>query len=182
MSRCVKFVDSSCIESGKMPAVLFLVCGKIASGKSTLAGSLAAGRNAVLFNEDDWLSRLYPGEISSIEDYARYTARLRNALTPHICALLLSGVSVVLDFPANTLNSRKWARSLFEEAGAAHELHFLDVPDEICRARLRARNAEGMHPFAPSEAEYEEITRHFVPPVEAEGFDIFRHGASGCIK
>ncbi|HQT27040.1 MAG TPA: ATP-binding protein [Burkholderiales bacterium] len=168
-------------ESRKNSGVLFLVCGKIASGKSTMAESLAAGRNAVLFSEDDWLSHLYPGEIKSIEDYVRCTARLRNALTGHIRTLLGSGLSVVLDFPANTPNSRNWARDLFEHAGAAHELHFLDVPDEICKARLRERNGEGKHPFAPSEAEYDEFTRYFVPPSDTEGFDIVRHAPSGRV-
>lgn len=53
----------------------------------------------------------------------------------HVQALLDAGVSVVLDFPANTLEGRGWARSVFEKVGASHRLHFLDVPDEVCKQR-----------------------------------------------
>ncbi|MCF5552843.1 AAA family ATPase, partial [Pseudomonas syringae] len=38
---------------------LHLLCGKIASGKSTLAKSIATKHSAILLSEDQWLSRLY---------------------------------------------------------------------------------------------------------------------------
>ena len=69
---------------------------------------------------------------------------------------------MVLDFPANTLASRSWMRSIFEDANAAHELHFLDISDETCKRRLRERNAAGEHPFQANEAEYELFTSYFV--------------------
>jgi len=94
---------------------------------------------------------------------------------PHVVALLRAGMSVVLDFPANTLLTRRWMRSLIEEAGVAHELHVLDVPDDVCKQRLRARNAEGEHPFQASDADYETFTRYFVPPSAEEGFNVVVH-------
>lgn len=51
--------------------VLHLMTGKIASGKSTLAKSLAAEDSAILLSEDQWLSRLYPDQVKSITDYVR---------------------------------------------------------------------------------------------------------------
>jgi predicted kinase len=84
-------------------------------------------------------------------------------------------MSVVLDFPANTLANRAWMRSIFEAAGAAHRLHYLDVPDEICRARLHARNAGGEHEFAATDEQFDLITSYFVPPTAAEGFEIVVH-------
>jgi len=62
-----------------------------------------------------------------------------------------------------------------ERAGAPHALHLLDVPDEVCKARLRARNAAGDHPFETSDAEFDQISRHFVAPTADEGFDVIRH-------
>ena len=157
------------------PAVLHMLCGKIAAGKSTLARQLAQAPRTVRINEDDWLSSLYPGEIHALADYARCASRLRAAMAPHITALLRSGVSVVLDFPANTPDTRSWARAIFEHAGAAHRLHFLDISDEQCKTRLRARNASGEHPFETSDAQFDQITRHFVAPTEQEGFVVVRH-------
>ena len=45
---------------------LHLLCGKIASGKSTLAKTLATEHAAIVLSEDHWLATLYPGEIRSI--------------------------------------------------------------------------------------------------------------------
>jgi len=153
---------------------LHLLCGKIAAGKSTLARRLAAQPGTVLLTEDDLLSRLFPGEIKSLEDYVRCSDRVKQALGGHIVALLRAGVSVVLDFPANTLSQRAWLRGLFETAGVAHQLYWLDLPDATCRERLRARNASGAHAFSTSEAQFEAITRHFQAPAAEEGFAVQR--------
>lgn len=162
-------------EAPRSPATLHLLCGKIAAGKSTLAARLASTGHTVRIREDDWLSALYPDEIRALDDYVRCTTRLRAVMGPHVVALLTAGVSVVLDFPSNTVSSRQWARTLFEAAGAPHRLHLLDIPDEECKRRLRARNASGAHPFQTSDAEFDRITRHFAPPTEDEGFHVVRH-------
>lgn len=154
---------------------LYLICGKIAAGKSTLAKKLAARPLTVLIGEDHWNSTLFPDEIRTIEDYGRYSNRLRRAMAPHVVALLKAGVSVVLDFQANTIAVRQWMRTLIDESGAPHELHFLDLPDETCRQRLRARNAAGDHPYQASDAEFDLFTKYFVAPTADEGFNVIVH-------
>ncbi|ALM83376.1 ATP-binding protein [Bordetella sp. N] len=155
--------------------MLHFLCGKIGSGKSTLAVRLAAQPRTLLISEDSWLAALYPGEIVNVADYGRCANRLRNAMGSHVAALVSAGLSVVLDFPANTLRSREWLRTVAEEAGCAHTLHYLDVPDAVCKARLAARNMSGSHPFTTSEEEYDAITAYFVEPDEREGLVIVRH-------
>lgn len=108
-------------------AVLHLLCGKISAGKSTLAASLATRPGTILVREDQWLAGLYPGEQTTLADYVRNSRRLRGTMGPHIVALLRAGLSVVLDFPANTPESRAWMRTLFREAEAAHRLHYLEA-------------------------------------------------------
>lgn len=154
---------------------LFLLCGKIAAGKSTLAAKLAAAPATILVSEDRWLACLYRPEMKVFADYIQYSARLRDAIGPHVESLLRIGTSVVLDFPANTPKQRLWMRAILERSGANHELHYLDVPDQICKLRLSERNAAGTHDFAASEAEFEQITRYFAPPADDEGFNIIRH-------
>lgn len=151
---------------------LHLVCGKIAAGKSTLTRQLAAEPHTVLISEDDWLARLYPNDITSIADYVRCSGRLRDAMGSHIEQLLNAGVSVVLDFPANTLATRQWMKGIIDRSGANHRLHVLDVSNEECKARLRRRNEEGSHAFETSDAQFDAITRHFAPPSVDEGFNI----------
>ena len=85
------------------PATLHLVCGKIGAGKSTLCAKLAEQPATVLISEDSWLATLYPGEVAALTDYVRCSSRLKTAMAEHVQALLKAGVSVVLDFPSNTL-------------------------------------------------------------------------------
>ncbi|MEO0912421.1 MAG: ATP-binding protein [Pseudomonadota bacterium] len=156
---------------------LHMLCGKIASGKSTLAAQLSRQPATVLITEDDWLGALFPGEMSSLSDFARCSGRLRTIMAPHITDLLQAGVSVVLDFHANTVAARAWMRGVCETAQAAHQLHVLNVPDEVCLARLRGRNAKGDHPFTVTEEQFHQFTKHFVPPSESEGFTLVMHDA-----
>ena len=62
-------------------ATLHFICGKAASGKTTLARELAARHAAVLFGEDEWLTRL-DAEINSLADHVRHSKRLKAALAP----------------------------------------------------------------------------------------------------
>lgn len=163
-------------------ATLHMLCGKIASGKSTLADKLGASEGTVLISEDAWLGSLFGDQMSTIADYVRNSAKLRAAMGPHIVALLKAGVSVVLDFPANTLETRAWMRGLVEEAQAPHQLHVLDAPDEICLARLRDRNAKGDHPFVVTDAQFHRVFAYYVAPSPEEGFDLVRHTPRGMEK
>ena len=156
---------------------LYLLCGKIGSGKSTLARRLAARPATLLVSEDHWNSTLFPDELKTIDDYARYSARLRAAMKPHIVAILGLGLSVVLDFAANTVRQRVWARQMIDEAKVDHELHVLDTPDAVCLQRLRQRNASGAHEFHVTDAEYELFTQYYVPPSPDEGFNVVVHTA-----
>ena len=156
-------------------ATLHLLCGKIASGKSTLAATLADNPGTVMLSEDKWLAALFKESMHSVEDYVHYAAKLRNAIQPHVVALLRAGVNVVLDFPANTPVNRQWMMSIVTESGAQHRLHYLEVSDEVCKARLHQRNTQGEHDFAATEAQFDFITRYFVAPVEDEGFTILRY-------
>ena len=151
--------------------VLHLFCGKIAAGKSTLARQLADQPGSIVISEDCWLSVLYP-EISSIEDYIACSARLRAVMGDHVRDLLRQGLTVVLDFPANTKGIRQWMRSICEAAAVSGHLHFLDTVDSLCKARLEQRNREGNHEFCPSGSEFDTLGKFFVPPSPDEGFTI----------
>ena len=157
------------------PATLYLLCGKIAAGKSTVARRFAERPATLLITMDDWMSVLFPTENKTIEDFARLSARLRTAMGPHVVDILRQDLSVVLDFPANTVMWRSWMRSLISEARVAHELHVLDFPDAICKERLRLRNEGSMHPYRVNEETFDLFTSYFVPPGPDEGFNVVVH-------
>lgn len=161
------------------PPTLHLMCGKIASGKSTLAARLGTDPGTVMIAEDDWLGGLFGDEIASVGDYVRCAAKLRPIMGAHVAALLGAGVSVVLDFPANTVETRQWMRTILEQTGASHVMHVLDVPDTVCLNRLDARNAKGGHAFAATREQFRRISSHYIEPRPEEGFHVVVHDGSG---
>lgn len=155
--------------------VLHLMSGKIASGKSTLAKSLATELSAVLLSEDHWLSKLYPDQIKSVTDYVRFSRQIREVVGPLVTDVLRAGMTVVLDFPANTLQDRQWLRGLADAAEVAHCVHYIEVHDDVCRSRLHIRNRRVEHEFAATDAEFDLITSYFQAPDKDEGLHIETH-------
>jgi predicted kinase len=158
---------------------LLFMCGKMAAGKSTLARELTAQHeDAVLLVQDDLLEALYPGEFVDFDAFAKYSNRLRATLAPHVVSLLSLGLTVVLDFPANTKRAREWFRGMCESAGAVHELHFIVASDDLCKAQLRQRSLDLK--LAPgtkwtTDEDFDEVTSYFEPPAAVEGFNVVRH-------
>lgn len=161
-------------------AKLMLFCGKMAAGKSTLARQLAEREGAILFSQDEWIDALFPGAVINVATYLEYSGRINRVLAPYVVSLLARGVPVVLDFPANTRNQRAWFRQIIDRSGADHELHFVDTPDAISRAQLKARSAH-LPPGTPwtTDADFDLIASHFVAPAEDEGFTVIRHTRGG---
>lgn len=163
-------------EMSQRKGKLHFFCGKMAAGKSTLARQLASQEDAVLLVEDEFLERLFPDQITDLPAYVKCSSRIRDALTSHVIALLSIGVSVVLDFPGNTLRQRAWFRRLIDDSGAEHELHFIDAADALCVRQLQERSKH-LPPDSrwTGEAEFHAVTAYFQPPAIEEGFHVLRH-------
>ena len=178
LAQPLQLRDSPAIGRSHLPKLIFM-CGKMAAGKTTLSRELAARENAVLLVQDDFLAALYPGEILDIPDFVRCSSRLRDALSPHIGALLAKGLSVVLDFPGNTTKQRAGFRTLFMQADVAHELHFIDAPDDLCKRQLkeRSKHLTAGIPWT-TDAEFDAITGYFEEPSADERFNVIRYQRS----
>jgi predicted kinase len=157
-------------------ATLLFFAGKMAAGKSTLAKRLAEREDAVVLNQDELLDALFPGLVVNVASYLEYSGRINKTIAPIVTALLMKGVSIVLDFPANTRNQRAWFRGIIDATGADHELHFVNTPDAICKARLKARSAH-LPPGTKwtTEEDFELVSSHFVAPAAGEGFNVIVH-------
>ena len=155
---------------------LFFLCGKMAAGKSTLARELASRENAMLFEQDHSVETLFPNMIVNVATYIEYSGRINRLLAPIIVDILKRGIPVVMDFPGNTRNQRAWFRSIIDQAGVEHELHFVDTPDDVCKAQLKARSAH-LPPGTKwtTDEDFELISSHFRAPSDDEQFTIVRH-------
>lgn len=157
-------------------AKLIFFCGKMASGKSTLARQLAEREQAILISQDELVEVLFPNMVVNVATYLEYSGRINRVIAPQVVSILQKGVSVVLDFPANTLNQRAWFRGICDAAGVPHELHVLDTPDHICKAQLKARSAH-LPPGTKwtTEEDFELIASHFRAPSDDEQFTVVVH-------
>ena len=141
-----------------------------------LARKIAEKTNSVLVSENDWLATLFPGEITTVAEYLDHSAQFRHAIGPHIIKLLQNGTSVVFDFGGNTPKERMWARSLCKRNGARVVLHYVKASDEFCKRQLQQRNEDlpvGRQPT--SDAEFDELTKYFMPPEPSENFEIVEY-------
>ena len=160
----------------KRQGTLYFFCGKMAAGKSTLAKELSREHGTVLISEDSLLGILYPGDISDVPTYIKYSERLKSAIQSMLVDLLSFGVSVFLDFPANTVNQRIWMKGLIEQANAMHELHYIERSDASCKALLAKRSAEQPERSTTDTPEmFDAITKYFEPPTDDEGLNVIVH-------
>jgi predicted kinase len=148
-------------------------CGKMGAGKSTKSQQIARELDAILLSEDDWLATIYPEEIRNFGDYIKFSSRLKPLLLDHVRSILNAGISVVMDFPANTTSQRKWFKEVLSNSGIPHKLIFLDVDDHLCLEQIKRRRET--HPeraqFDTEEVFYQ-VTSYFERPSEEEGFEI----------
>jgi predicted kinase len=157
---------------------LHFMCGKAGAGKTTVANGLAREHAALLISEDIWMMRLFGDQMKSFDDYLHFSPKLKSVVGPLATQMLKSGNHVVLDFQANTKTSRNFFRCVFEQADAAHVLHFVQASDQLCWERIAKRNIErpeGSHYL--TEEVFALVSSYFEIPEAAEGFNIKVHGA-----
>jgi len=149
---------------------LIFFCGKMGAGKSTLAKQKAEEKDAVLISEDDLLAKLYADKVKSVKDYKQYSDILKPVVCDMSQQILSKGVSVVLDFPANTENQRQWLRSLSDTLTAEHICYFVDRTDEICIKQLLQRG----NPNTDTVEMFHAMTKYFTEPSDDEHINVVR--------
>lgn len=143
------------------------------AGKTTLSHEIAESIGAVRLSEDEWLECLFPNEINGFDDYIKYSARLKPILKSHVRHILNSGVSVVMDFPANTVNQRAWFKEIFSDDQIPHKLIYIDASDQLCLSQIQSRRLKQPERAQfDTEAVFNQVTSYFQPPSQKEGFNI----------
>ncbi len=131
----------------------------------------------MLVCEDEWMCRLSE-PIENLQQYLTAAAKIRSVMAPLCVDVLKLGTSVVFDFAGNTVNDRRWVKSICEAASADHRLHYILADDDICLARIRQRNVskpEGLFFGVVTDQQVDEVNRFFVPPGPEEGLTIDIH-------
>lgn len=151
--------------------MLIFFCGKMGAGKSTKSIQVAQEQNAVLLSEDEWLSTLYPDQISSFDDYLKFSNKLKPLIKKHVVNILETGTNVVMDFPANTVEQREWFKALASKA--KYKLIYLKVSNEICLKQIAQRSIDSPERSAfDNESVFQKVTKYFEEPKEIENLNI----------
>lgn len=122
-----------------MPKV-YLICGKICSGKSTYAEQLRIQNNAVLLSTDEITLALFGQHCGDKHD--DYVERTQNYLFNKSLELIEVGINVVLDWGFWMKEERDYAREFYNSRNIECEFHYIDISDETWKARLKKRNSE----------------------------------------
>jgi len=154
-------------------AKLHLVCGPVGAGKTTRARALAAEVGGVVFSLDEWILTMFgpdaSGTVTADWIQAR-VVRCEEQIWRVARRLLELGTPVVLDLGFMLREQRDRYRRLGGEVGAATELHVVDAPIEVRRARVKERNERRTATFTlpVSDALFDWIEQRYQPPADGE--------------
>ena len=119
-------------------AKAILLCGKIASGKTTYAQRISSEENAVILSVDEITIGILGGELG--EQHDAIAERTQRYLFAKSLEILHAGANVLLDWGFWTKERRKAARSFYESQGIACEFHYIDLEDETWQTNIMLRN------------------------------------------
>ncbi len=157
-----------------MISTVFIVCGNTAAGKSTYSAALAKEQNAIRFSIDPWMQTLYGADYNPSKNDFNWlierTERCKIQMRHIAEQLIAQNISVVLDFGFGDRQSREYYRTWAISHGAEVSLHFLDVPMEERRRRVRKRNEEKGATFAfeVTDEMFDYVEAMFTPPSDDE--------------
>ncbi|MBE6796354.1 MAG: ATP-binding protein [Ruminococcaceae bacterium] len=120
-----------------MPKV-YLICGKICSGKSTYAEQLRVKNNAVLLSTDEITLALFGQHCGDKHD--DYVERTQNYLFNKSLELIEVGINVILDWGFWLKEERDYAREFYNSQNIECEFHYINISDETWKSRLEKRN------------------------------------------
>jgi len=117
---------------------VFLICGKICSGKSYYAKTLKEKNNAVILSTDEATFELINNEQG--EFYNIFASRVNNYLRKKAVEICKAGANVILDWGFWTQNDRADISDYMKSNGVSFEWHYIDVADDIWKKNIDERN------------------------------------------
>ncbi len=119
-------------------ATVYILIGKIASGKTTWVLERKKKNPLVLLSCDEMMLNLFNGCLG--EKHSETERRCLMFLFGQAAQLADMGIDAVLDSGFWTKESRKMAKAYFADRGIKTRVYYFDIPDETRLDRLEKRN------------------------------------------
>ena len=123
-------------------AKVYMMCGKICSGKSTHAAELKSLHHAVVLSIDEITLALFGQDVGGLHD--TYVERAERYLYEKSVEIIHEGINVILDWGFWTKEERSYARNYYSSKGIECEFHYIDISPQEWARRLEKRNMEIM--------------------------------------
>lgn len=119
-------------------AKIYLICGKIGSGKTYYAKTLLEDTRTMALSCDDFTKAVFDNDLGDRHDAVMSGVRkyfLQKAIEICVC-----GVNVVLDWGFWTRSERAEITEFLNNSQVSFEWHYMDVSDEKLQENIAARN------------------------------------------
>ncbi|WP_026510760.1 AAA family ATPase [Butyrivibrio sp. LC3010] len=117
---------------------VYLICGKICSGKSYYAKLLKEKYTAVILSTDEATYELINNEQG--EFYNIFAQRVNNYLKKKASEICKAGANVILDWGFWTKENRTDISSYLKSQDVSYEWHYIDVDDATWNRNIEERN------------------------------------------
>ena len=161
-------------------AKVYMMCGRICSGKSTYAQRLRKEHRAVVLSVDEITLALFGGEPGDKLD--DYVARTEKYLYNKSLEILECGTDVVLDWGFWTRRERDEAREFYGSRGIEYGFYYIDIADGEWARRIEKRNelvlSGALEAYYVDEGLAKKFAEIFEKPGADEGDISFTEGES----
>lgn len=152
-------------------AKVYLICGKICSGKTWYAEKLRGRFSAVILSTDEVTYDLTDNQQG--EGYDAFAKRVNGYLRKKAVQIVQAGANVILDWGFWTKSGRMEISEYFRNRGISYEWHYVDVSDEqweknIAERNRRIENGEGGSDFYVDEGLRNKVLSLFEVPAREE--------------
>lgn len=120
---------------------VYLICGKICSGKTTYSKKICTENNAVLLSVDEIMLSLFD-QCCGEKLHQEYEKRIKEYLFTKSLELIQKGFDVVLDWGFWTKEERRATKEFYKSRNIDCELHYVETNDEKWKYQLDKRNNE----------------------------------------
>ena len=120
---------------------VYLICGKICSGKTTYAKKLCKEKGAILLSVDEIMLSLFD-QCCGEKLHQEYEKRIKEYLFEKSLEILEAKNDVVLDWGFWTREERNATKDFYKSRNIDCELHYVEVSDAVWKQQINKRNNE----------------------------------------